>query len=119
MITREQMDQMTEIEQIEHAIQWIEDGALLDGNLYNVPVLLTDEVERYCSDYLWNHLRYHRRDEATVEQVSRIVGFYDFDDKELSEDLRSHLSDLSEWLQDMYEELKELHEDIMEEERES
>ena len=112
---------MISIEQIEHAIQWIEDGALLDGNLFYVPRLLSDKVKSYCLIYLRDRFR----DEATVdaidwEQVNHIVGWGDFDYNELNVDLRCHLSDLSEWLQDQYKELKELkdmHEYIMEVDR--
>ena len=105
---------MKEIEQIERAIQWIEDGCFLDGNISVVPRLLRDEVESYCLIYLRDRFR----DEATVdaidvEQVGRIVGWHDFDYNELNVDLRCHLNYLGEWLQDHYKELEELHEDIM------
>ena len=104
---------MKQIGQIEHGIQWIEDGALLDGNLRYVPVLLRDEVWSYCYIYFWNRFI----DEATVdpidlEPISQIMQEDDFDFNELDVDLRCHLSDLSEWLQDHYKELTELHEEI-------
>ena len=109
---------MKEIEQIKHAIQWIENVCFLDGNIRYVPGLLRDEVKSYCLIYLRDRFRASSLykapvDAIDVEQISQIMRGDDFDCDELSEDLRRHLDHLGEWLLDKYKELEELHEDIM------
>ena len=110
---------MKEIEQIEHGKQWIEDGALLDGNISVVPRLLRDSVLSYLGLAVEHSLGELSTDDyyemfiddrsalSEAEQISQIVRGHDFDYNELSVDLRCYLSYLGEWLQDRHEELRE------------